>query len=108
MNEEAEEQKFVYVDEQTCIGCTLCATSAPNTFMIESGLGKARAMRQGFDSEETLTEAMAMCPVSCIDYVSWGDLVCLELERLNTVIDKNSYWVKLEGMLYYNGDSLAK
>lgn len=38
-------EPFVYVDEQTCIGCTLCATTAPNTFMIERDYGRARVMR---------------------------------------------------------------
>ena len=51
--------------------------------------------------------ACALCPVSCIEFVSWDDLVALEMERMNQVVDSNSYWVKLEGMLYFNADSLA-
>ena len=93
-------QRFVYVDEQTCIGCTLCAQDYPNTFMIEADGGKARAMRQGFDNEDDLMTACTLCPVNCIDFVSWDDLVALEMERMNFVTDKNAYWVKLEGMLY--------
>ena len=76
--------------------------------MIEAEAGKARAMRQGFDSEEALMTACQLCPVNCIDFVSWDDLVALEMERMNVVNDKNSYWAKLEGMMYQNADTLAK
>jgi len=59
----------------------MCAMSAPNTFMIEKEYGRARAMRQGFDSFETIEEAMLICPVNCIELVGWEDLVALEVER---------------------------
>ena len=76
--------------------------------MIESDSGKARSMRQGFDTEDDLMTACSLCPVNCIDFVSWDDLVALEMERMNQVIDPLSYWVKLDGMMYMNADSLAK
>ena len=76
--------------------------------MIDKDHGKARAMRQGWDDDEALMNACALCPVSCIEFVSWDDLVALEMERMNMVVDNNSYWVKLEGMLYFGADSLAK
>lgn len=101
-------EPYVYVDEQTCIGCTLCALTAPNTFMIEQAYGRARVMRQGFDDFDTVEAAMATCPVNCIELVGWEDLVSLEIERQGSMIDANSYWVKLEGMLYMNADILAK
>lgn len=101
-------EPYVYVDEQTCIGCTLCATTAPNTFMIEKEYGRARVMRQGFDDFDTVEKAMATCPVNCIELVGWEDLVALEMERQGGQIDTNSYWVKLEGMLYFNADTMAK
>ena len=100
--------QFVYVDEQSCIGCTMCATCAPNTFLIERDFGRARVLRQGHDDSETVAAAIASCPVNCIDYVNWNDLVALEMERQNASIDPNSYWVKLEGILYMNADTLAK
>ena len=37
--------KYVYVDEQSCIGCTMCAIQVPGTFMMERDFGKARVMR---------------------------------------------------------------
>ncbi|EKX43625.1 hypothetical protein GUITHDRAFT_52770, partial [Guillardia theta CCMP2712] len=78
--------RFVYVDEATCIGCTNCATVARSTFFMEQMYGRARAFRQasflsGGDSEDTIAEAVATCPVDCIWYVSWDDLVALETER---------------------------
>lgn len=51
---------------------------------------------------------MGTCPVNCIELVGWEDLVKLEMERQGGQIDTNSYWVKLEGMLYFNADTLAK
>lgn len=76
--------------------------------MIEKEFGKARAMRQGHDTEQALITACEMCPVSCIDLVSWDDLVALEMERMNQVVDDSAYWVKLEGMLSYSADALAR
>ena len=57
---------------------------------------------------DTVERAMGTCPVNCIELVGWEDLVKLEMERQGGQIDTNSYWVKLEGMLYYNADTLAK
>ena len=81
-------QKFAYVDEQACIGCTLCATTSPSTFFMEEEHGRARAFQQGFDAEEVIEEAISVCPVNCITYTSWEDLVALELERQDQVINK--------------------
>ncbi|KAJ1482326.1 hypothetical protein T484DRAFT_1624385, partial [Baffinella frigidus] len=36
---------------------------------------------QGGDSDETVQEAVSTCPVDCIWYVSWDDLITLESER---------------------------
>mmetsp|Transcript_2216 Transcript_2216/g.5125 ORF Transcript_2216/g.5125 Transcript_2216/m.5125 type:complete len:273 (-) Transcript_2216:69-887(-) len=76
-----ELDRFVYVDEETCIGCTNCATVARQTFMMEPLYGRARSFRQGGDSDETVQEAVSTCPVDCIWYVSWDDLITLESER---------------------------
>jgi ferredoxin len=73
--------RIVYVDESNCIGCTNCATIARNTFYMNDEHGRARAFRQGADSEEIIDEAVSTCPVDCIWYVSWDDLVILEEER---------------------------
>ncbi|CAN0415642.1 unnamed protein product, partial [Discosporangium mesarthrocarpum] len=46
--------RFVYVDEYTCIGCTHCSHAAPNTFFMEEDHGRARVFQQGTDGEDTV------------------------------------------------------
>ena len=50
------QDRFTYVDEETCIGCTNCATVARSTFFMEDELGRARVFRQGGDSDELIAE----------------------------------------------------
>jgi len=73
--------RFVYVDEYTCIGCTHCASHAPQTFFMEDDFGRARVFQQGGDATDTVATAVSLCPVNCIHYVSWGELKRLEVER---------------------------
>ena len=73
--------RFTYVDEHVCIGCTYCASIARSTFFMEENHGRARVFDQGGDSEELVAEAIDSCPVSCIHYVSYEDLIILENER---------------------------
>lgn len=73
--------RFVHVDELECIGCTYCASVAPNTFFMEDDAGRARVFAQGTESPEIVEEAIDCCPVNCISYVSFEDLVILESER---------------------------
>jgi len=73
--------QFVWVDEPQCIGCTLCATVARNTFFMEESAGRARVFSQGSDVPDVIAEAIDCCPVSCIRYVDHEDLVILESER---------------------------
>ena len=39
-------QRFVFVDESSCIGCTMCAGTAPATFFMEDDYGRARVFQQ--------------------------------------------------------------
>lgn len=73
--------RFVYVDEYTCIGCTHCASQAPQTFFMEDGFGRARVFQQGADTDDNVATAVSLCPVDCIHYVSWDELKRLEVER---------------------------
>lgn len=73
--------KFVYVDEHTCIGCTNCACVAEQTFMMEPEYGRARVFMQGGNSDALVREAISTCPVDCIHYVPWEELVELEKAR---------------------------
>ena len=56
-------------------------TVSRSTFMMTDELGRARVFRQGGDSEDLIAEAVDTCPVDCIWYVSWDDLIILETER---------------------------
>ena len=71
-------ERAVWVDERKCIGCTYCSSVATNTFAMEQEQGRARAFRQDGDSDELIQEAIDTCPVDCIDWVSFEDLIKLE------------------------------
>ena len=57
------------VDEASCIGCVACAALAPNTFAIETRLGRARVLDQWADSADVVLDAVDACPVTCIHRV---------------------------------------
>ena len=71
-------ERAVWVDERKCIGCTYCSSVATNAFAMEQEQGRARAFRQDGDSDELIQEAIDTCPVDCIDWVSFEDLIKLE------------------------------
>jgi len=73
--------QMVYVDEVTCIGCTNCANIAQSTFFMEDEHGRARVFDQWGDDEETIQVAIDTCPVDCIHYIPYEELVRLETER---------------------------
>ena len=73
-------EKAVWVDERKCIGCTYCSSVATNTFAMEPEQGRARAFRQDGDSQELIQEAIDTCPVDCIEWVSFEEL--LELRKI--------------------------
>ncbi|KAL3928953.1 MAG: hypothetical protein SGBAC_012422 [Bacillariaceae sp.] len=74
-------QQMVYVDEISCIGCTNCAMIAQSTFFMEEEYGRARVFNQWGDDEETIAIAIETCPVDCIHYVPYDELVRLEEDR---------------------------
>ncbi|GKY97232.1 hypothetical protein MPSEU_000681600 [Mayamaea pseudoterrestris] len=73
--------QMVYVDEYTCIGCTNCAMIAQSTFFMDQEHGRARVFQQWGDDEETIQVAIETCPVDCIHYIPYDELVELEIER---------------------------
>ena len=74
-------QQMVYVDEHTCIGCTNCAMIAQSTFYMNPEHGRARVFQQWGDDDETIQVAIETCPVDCIHYIPFDELVTLEKER---------------------------
>jgi ferredoxin len=74
-------QQMVYVDEHTCIGCTNCAMIAQSTFFMQEDHGRARVFQQWGDDDETIQVAIETCPVDCIHYVPFDELVSLEKDR---------------------------
>jgi len=79
--------RFIYVDEETCIGCTHCASYSPSTFYMEPDHGRARVFEQWGDEDDVVGVAVETCPVDCIHYVGWEELVELERERENIDIN---------------------
>jgi ferredoxin len=70
--------EFVFIDEESCIGCTQCAVAAPASFhMLEDG--RARTFKQRVAPD--IAMAVAACPVSCMHYVGYERLKELELAR---------------------------
>lgn len=56
----------VYIDEQVCIGCTLCIQACP----IDAILGAAKQMHTVIESECTGCDlCIAPCPVDCIHVI---------------------------------------
>ena len=45
---------------------------------MEPEEGRARAFRQDGDSDELIQEAIDTCPVDCIEWVSFEDLIKLK------------------------------
>eukprot|EP00471_Norrisiella_sphaerica_P006267 CAMPEP_0184480084 /NCGR_PEP_ID=MMETSP0113_2-20130426/1579_1 /TAXON_ID=91329 /ORGANISM="Norrisiella sphaerica, Strain BC52" /LENGTH=415 /DNA_ID=CAMNT_0026858345 /DNA_START=161 /DNA_END=1408 /DNA_ORIENTATION=+ len=74
----ATENRAVFVDELTCIGCRMCNNVAPDTFGIEETWGRARVKTQWGNYEEDLADAIDSCPVDCIYWVQRRQLPLLE------------------------------
>jgi ferredoxin len=79
-------QSAVYVDETVCIGCGHCSYVARSTFCLEPDYGRARVIAQDGDTEEVIQEAIATCPVDCIAYVNYTELIALEEARQYQIV----------------------
>ena len=88
---------YVFVDEYSCIGCHACAGVDEETFHIEPKWGRARCVKQpahyGMRPQtlDKVSEAMDVCPVSCIHWVndrqfSILESVCAEMGRVEAYL----------------------
>eukprot|EP00775_Hariotina_reticulata_P004234 gene4234-4483_t len=88
-NGDPNEDRAVFVDENTCIGCKQCVWHAPGCFRIEPEFGRSRVYAQWLNTEDELQSAVDSCPVNCIHWVQKSDLPALEyvmqtrVERVN-------------------------
>ena len=71
--------EFVFIDEQSCIGCTQCALAAPGSFHMTEYDGRARTFQQRNGPD--VAAAVKACPVDCMHYVSYRELKELEDAR---------------------------
>jgi len=69
---------FVFIDEESCIGCMKCSNIASSSFlMMDSGRARTFDQRAGGDVEQ----AVDACPVSCMHRVSFQELKKFETAR---------------------------
>lgn len=65
-NGEEKPQTVVVIDEQRCIGCTLCIQACP----VDAIVGAAKLMHTVIESECTGCDlCLPPCPVDCIDII---------------------------------------
>mmetsp|Transcript_64 Transcript_64/g.98 ORF Transcript_64/g.98 Transcript_64/m.98 type:complete len:651 (-) Transcript_64:112-2064(-) len=71
--------QFCFIDEESCIGCTQCATIAPSSFKMIEDTGRARAFSQSESID--VESAVLSCPVHCMHMMSFDELKELEVAR---------------------------
>ena len=81
-------EKAVWVEESDCIGCLYCAHVASNTFLMIPETGRCRAIRQDGNTVELIQEAIDTCPVDCIHWVNFEDLISLKKRQLDSSVNR--------------------
>jgi ferredoxin len=62
-------KRGLYIDQEKCIGCGLCAEIAPKVFTLNDE-GVSEVIDPMGDEESKIQEAINECPAECI---GWGD-----------------------------------
>ena len=89
------EDRAVFVDEFTCIGCKQCVWAAPATFRMNEDYGRSRVFAQWLNDEDDIQQAIDSCPVDCIHWVKRDDLPYLEHVAVN--FEKVSVRIMMSG-----------
>jgi len=71
--------EFVFIDEESCIGCTQCAQIAPSVFQMIEESGRARTFSQ--KNSLDVENAVMACPVNCMHSLSFDELKEMETAR---------------------------
>ncbi len=61
-------EKVPVIDEEACIGCSVCEEICPEVFSMNESLGFALVMNPGGADDAQIEEAMEACPVNCITW----------------------------------------
>jgi ferredoxin len=62
-------KRGLYIDQEKCIGCDLCAEIAPKVFTLNNE-GVPEVIDPTGDEESKIQEAINECPAECI---GWED-----------------------------------
>lgn len=62
-----DKKKTVYIDSDSCIGCTLCTQICPGFFEMDDE-GKSRVNKSGKCSNDKIDQAIDACPVACLGW----------------------------------------
>jgi len=73
-----KEGEFIFIDEESCIGCNLCVDHSPDSFLTMDS-GRARNFEQRNSPDVAM--AVSTCPVNCMHKVSYDELKQLETVR---------------------------
>jgi len=71
---------FVFIDEDSCVGCGNCWNVAGRTF-VATGTGRARTADQEGEEYGVVLQAVGTCPVDCMHFVGLRERRELETAR---------------------------
>lgn len=66
INIDLTKESKIVVDQTRCIGCGKCARIAPDNFAIERDLRKAVVISQDVTSQNSVDQAVQICPTDAI------------------------------------------
>lgn len=96
-NEDPAENRAVFVDEFSCIGCKQCVWLASATFRMENEHGRSRVFAQWLDKEDKIQGSIDSCPVSCIHWVEKQDLPALEYVMQKKMTERVNVGIMMGG-----------